>query len=220
MEDIVYNLLNWQSADLTILACAGIIYQLFSRISPLPRILHTWQKQPFIMEHLNTTWNLRNSWSCSESDITILLCLSPHLSSALGLAENGAESQMLIWFQSNICVFNVEHLPSDKLILALIQFYISGEGREEEGTQYHLDKPHQFSSPITAPKYRGSDCLGFLLFASWVWKGLVKLSIYNDGILCPPLLYLIIVFWALIRSKFVLITNCHSHTSLLWKIKR
>ena len=44
----------------------------------------------------------------------------------------------------------MEHLPSDKLILALIQFYISGEGRAE-GTQYHLDKPHQFSSPITAP---------------------------------------------------------------------
>ena len=41
MENIVYNLLNWQSADLTILACAGIIYQLFSPISPLPRILHT-----------------------------------------------------------------------------------------------------------------------------------------------------------------------------------
>ena len=35
MEDIVYNLLNWQSADLTILACAETIYQLFSRV-PLP----------------------------------------------------------------------------------------------------------------------------------------------------------------------------------------
>ena len=44
MEDIVYNLLNWQSADLTILACAGIIYQLFSRVSPLPRILHNLTK--------------------------------------------------------------------------------------------------------------------------------------------------------------------------------
>ena len=215
MEEIVYNLLNWQSADLTIWACAGIIYQLFSRISPLPRILHTWQKQPFIMEHLNTTWNQQHSDSSQLWHHNSTLPLSSRLS----LAQNGAESQMLIWFQSNICVFNVEHLPSDKLILALIQFYISGEGRAE-GTQYHLDKPHQFSSPITAPKYRGSDCLGFLLFASWVWKGLVKLSIYNDGILCPPLLYLIIVFWALIRSKFVLITNCHSHTSLLWKIKR
>ena len=59
MEDIVYNLLNWQSADLTILACAEIIYQLFSPISPLPRILHTTQKQPFIMAHLNT-YNLQH----------------------------------------------------------------------------------------------------------------------------------------------------------------
>ena len=146
MEDIVYNLLNWQSADLTILACAGIIYQLFSRISPLPRILHTWQKQPFIMEHLNTTWNQQHSDSSQLWHHNSTLPLFSRLS----LAQNGAESQMLIWFQSNICVFNVEHLPSDKLILALIQFYISGEGRAE-GTQYHLDKPHQFSSPITAP---------------------------------------------------------------------
>ena len=36
MEDIVYNLLNWQSADLTISACAGTIYQLFSRVSLPP----------------------------------------------------------------------------------------------------------------------------------------------------------------------------------------
>ena len=95
MEDIVYNLLNWQSADLTILACAGIIYQLFSRISPLPRILHTGQKLPFIMEHLNTTWNHWNQQQGTHetrpcSDITALLSLS------LFLAQFGAESQMLI----------------------------------------------------------------------------------------------------------------------------
>ena len=99
------------------------------------------------MEHLNTTWNQQHSDSSQLWHHNSTLPLSSRLS----LAQNGAESQMLIWFQSNICVFNVEHLPSDKLILALIQFYISGEGREE-GTQYHLDhQPHQFSSPITAP---------------------------------------------------------------------
>ena len=55
----------------------------------------------------------------------------------------------------------MEHLPSDKLILALIQFYISVLGREEEGTQYHLDKPHQFSSPITAPNIVAGMVLTF-----------------------------------------------------------
>ena len=149
MEDIVYNLLNWQSADLTILACAGIIYQLFSRISPLPRILHNLTKTT--IHHGTLKYNMEPQEQLELLWVWHHNSVLPLSSPLLGLPENGAESQMLIWFQSNICVFNVEHLPSDKLILALIQFYISGEGREE-GTQYHLDhQPHQFSSPITAP---------------------------------------------------------------------
>ena len=63
MENIVYNLLNWQSADLTIWACAGIIYQLFSLVSPLPRILHTTQKLPFITAHLNTYSQSTANWT-------------------------------------------------------------------------------------------------------------------------------------------------------------
>ena len=115
----------------------------------------------------------------------------------------------------------MEHLPSDKLILALIQFYISGEGREEEeGTQYHLDKPHQFSSPITAPNIVAGIVWAFcclLANSEKAWSSYQFIMVVYS---VAPLLYLIFVFWLLIRSKFVLITNCHSHTSLLCKIKR
>ena len=97
------------------LSCAGIIYQLFSPISPLPRILHTTQKQPFIMAHLNTYnlqhYKLKNftvSQPCDD--------------------QNGAESQMLIWFQSNICVFNTEHLPLINWFWHWYNFIYRGRG--------------------------------------------------------------------------------------------
>ena len=97
MEDIVYNLLNWQSADLTILACAGIIYQLFSRISPLPRILHNLTKTT--IHHGTLKYNVEpleptaeNTRACSDISTPLSLVLSPRFS----LAQFGAESQMLI----------------------------------------------------------------------------------------------------------------------------
>ena len=71
MEDIVYNLLNWQSADLTILACAEIIYQLFSPVSPLPRILHSLTKTT--IHHGTLKYNM---------EPTSLPRFSPHLTSA------------------------------------------------------------------------------------------------------------------------------------------
>ena len=123
---------------------------IFSHLSPPPYFAYLTKTT---IHHGTLKYNVEpleptaeNTRACSDISTPFSLVLSPRFC----LAQFGAESQMLIWFQSNICVFNVEHLPSDKLILALIQFYISGEGRAE-GTQYHLDKPHQFSSPITAP---------------------------------------------------------------------
>ena len=79
MEDIVYNLLNWQSADLTILACAGIIYQLFSRISPLPRILHNLTKTT--IHHGTLKYNMEPTtfalFSALTSQFYSLSLLSP-----------------------------------------------------------------------------------------------------------------------------------------------
>ena len=95
MEDIVYNLLNWQSADLTILACAGIIYQLFSRISPLPRILHNLTKTT--IHHGTLKYNMEPTTFGLFSALTSQFYSPSLLSSAqLSLAQNGAESQMLI----------------------------------------------------------------------------------------------------------------------------
>ena len=82
MEDIVYNLLNWQSADLTILACAGIIYQLFSRVSPLPRILHNWTKTTIHHGTLKYNMEPTEQHRLTSRHLTILLSLSPLLTSA------------------------------------------------------------------------------------------------------------------------------------------
>ena len=162
MEDIVYNLLNWQSADLTILACAGIIYQLFSRVSPLPRILHNWTKTTihhgtlkYNMEPLEpTTGNTRDTTLLWHNSFTLSLSLS------LFLAQFGAESQMLIWFQSNICVFNVEHLPLINWFWHWYNF-ISGEG-----TQYRPEQRGPSSSQVPLPRL--ISWLGlFGLFVVW-----------------------------------------------------
>lgn len=85
MGDIVYNLLNWQSADLTILACAEIIYQLFSPISPLPRILHSLTKTT--IHHGTLKYNMEPTTPSSHTTFYSRSLSSPHLSPA----KNGAK---------------------------------------------------------------------------------------------------------------------------------
>ena len=95
---------------------------IFSHLSPPPYFAYLTKTT---IHHGTLKYNMEPTTFALFSALTSQF-YSPSLLSRLSLAQNGAESQMLIWFQSNICVFNVEHLPSDKLILALIQFYIGG----------------------------------------------------------------------------------------------
>ena len=112
---------------------------IFSHLSPPPYFAYLTKTT---IHHGTLKYNVEpleptaeNTRACSDISTPLSLVLSPRFS----LAQFGAESQMLIWFQSNICVFNVEHLPLINWFWHWYNF-ISGEGTQYRPEQRGLSR--------------------------------------------------------------------------------